>query len=48
MQYAKTFDKKWLLTEHQSADEILHLDRIECKMQFSEIYFLVDFAEVEE
>jgi Uma2 family endonuclease len=48
LQYAKTSDKKWLLTEYQSADETLHLDSIECQMQLSEIYEKVNFAEVEE
>jgi Uma2 family endonuclease len=48
LQYVKTTDRKWLLTEHQSADEILNLDSVQCQIGLSEIYEKVNFAEIEE
>jgi len=48
MQYTKTDDSKWLLTEHESEQAILELSSVESQINLSEIYERVDFAEGEE
>lgn len=48
MPYAKTGDKKWLLTEYQSAEDMLNLETVECQTQLSEISEKVNFTETEE
>jgi Uma2 family endonuclease len=48
MQYTKTSDGKWLLTEHESQEAILELSSIEFKINLSEIYDRVNFEEGEE
>lgn len=48
MQYAKTADNKWLLTELEGKEQILSLQTIDLKIQFSELYEQVNFSEQEE
>ncbi|MCL1468552.1 Uma2 family endonuclease [Argonema galeatum] len=48
MQYNKTEDKKWLLSEYESEDAVLALNSINFEIKFSDIYEQVDFTEGEE
>jgi len=48
MQYNKTEDKKWLLSEYESEDAVLALNSINFEIKFREIYEQVDFTEGEE
>lgn len=48
MQYSKTLEKKWLLTEYESQNLVLNLSSIEFQLNLSEIYEKVNFEEDEE
>lgn len=48
MQYTKTLDGKWLLTEHESEEAVLELSSIEFQINLSDIYEKVNFEEGEE
>lgn len=47
MQYSKTPEKKWLLTEHESQNLGLNLSAIEFQLNLNEVYEKVDFEEAE-
>ena len=48
MQYIKTQDGKWLLTEYESSEAVLQLSAIEFQINLKDIYEKVNFAEGEE
>ncbi|AFZ00968.1 Uma2 family endonuclease [Calothrix sp. PCC 6303] len=48
MQYVKTAEGKWILTEIEGKSAVLDLQTIEFKIDFSELYEKVNFAESEE
>lgn len=48
MQYNKTAEKKWLLSEYESEEAVLALNSINFEIKLSEIYEGVDFTETEE
>ncbi|ACB52420.1 unknown [Crocosphaera subtropica ATCC 51142] len=45
MQYTKTEDKKWLLSEYEGEDLTIQLNAIAFELQLSDIYAGVDFNE---
>jgi len=48
MQYSKTPENKWLLSEYKQENAVLSLESINFNLAFSELYEGVNFAEVEE
>ncbi|PMB47154.1 hypothetical protein CEN39_24860 [Fischerella thermalis CCMEE 5201] len=48
MQYTKTPDGKWLLTEYEFPEAILELSSIQFQISLNDIYEKVNFAETEE
>ncbi|MCL1473658.1 Uma2 family endonuclease [Argonema antarcticum] len=48
MQYIKTQDGKWLLTEYEYSEAVLQLSAIEFQINLKDIYEKVNFAESEE
>lgn len=48
MQYVKTAEKKWLLTELEGKEKTLSLQTIDLQIQLSELYEQVDFTNQEE
>lgn len=48
MQYVKTAENKWLLTELEGQEQILSLHTIDFKIQLSDLYEQVDFTNEEE
>ncbi len=47
MQYSKTKDRKWLLSEYDNQEVVIEFSSIDFKIELSEIYTGVDFSEVE-
>ncbi|NEP01745.1 MAG: Uma2 family endonuclease [Symploca sp. SIO2E9] len=45
IQYAKTVEGQWVLTEYESEDSVLTLQSIDFKVAFSQLYKRVNFAE---
>lgn len=43
MQYVKTEEKKWLLSEYEKEDTTIHLTSVDFELQLSEIYRGVNF-----
>ena len=48
MQYVKTGEDKWLLTELEGKEKNLSLQTVDLQIQFSELYEQVDFTKKEE
>lgn len=48
MQYVKTAENKWLLTELEGKEKTLSLQKIDLQIQLSELYEQVDFTNQEE
>jgi Uma2 family endonuclease len=48
MQYTKTLDGRWLLTEYESEEMIIELSSIEFQINLKEIYEKVNFADSED
>ncbi|HEY9795672.1 MAG TPA: Uma2 family endonuclease [Leptolyngbyaceae cyanobacterium] len=48
MQYTKTLEGRWLLTEYESEETILELSSIEFQINLKEIYEKVNFADSED
>jgi Uma2 family endonuclease len=42
-QFAKTADRKWVLTEYQSPTDVLALSSLDFQINFSDIYHRVNF-----
>lgn len=45
MQYAQSAEGKWVLTEDESEDSVLGFQSIDFKINFSQIYKRINFAE---
>ncbi len=43
-QFAKTTDNKWVLTEYQSATDVLAFSSLDFQINFSDIYHRVNFG----
>ena len=48
MQYTKTLEGRWLLTEYESEETIIELSSIEFQINLKEIYKKVNFADTED
>ncbi|MFB2893718.1 Uma2 family endonuclease [Aerosakkonemataceae cyanobacterium BLCC-F50] len=48
MQYSKTLDGKWLLTEYESENATIQLSSIDLQINFTDIYEQVNFNDSEE
>jgi Uma2 family endonuclease len=48
MQYAKTSEGKWLLTEYESEDAVIRLSSIDLEISLKDIYKRVNFEAGEE
>ena len=48
MQYTKTLEGRWLLTEYESEETIIELSSIEFQINLKEIYEKVNFADTED
>ncbi|MBF2007631.1 Uma2 family endonuclease [Chlorogloeopsis fritschii PCC 9212] len=48
MQYSKTLEGKWLLTEYESQEAVLEFSSIRFQISLNDIYDRVNFAESEE
>lgn len=48
MQYSKTIDGKWLLTEYESENATVQLSSIDLQINFSDIYEQVNFNDSED
>jgi Uma2 family endonuclease len=48
MQYTKTLEGRWFLTEYESEETILELSSIEFQINLKEIYEKVNFADTED
>ncbi|MDM9383026.1 Uma2 family endonuclease [Chlorogloeopsis sp. ULAP01] len=48
MQYSKTLEGKWLLTEYESQEAVLELSSIRFQISLNDIYDRVNFTETEE
>lgn len=48
MQYAKTPEGKWLLTEYESESTVLALQSIQFEITFNDLYERVNFADDKE
>ncbi len=47
MQYSKTKDNKWLLSEYKVEEAVIEFSSIDFEIELTEIYTGVDFSEVE-
>lgn len=47
MQYSKTKDNKWLLSEYEAEEATIEFSSIDFKIELAEIYTGVDFSEIE-
>ncbi len=47
MQYSKTKDNKWLLSEYEAEEAVIEFSSIDFKIELTEIYTGVDFSEIE-
>ncbi|MDJ0531640.1 MAG: Uma2 family endonuclease [Xenococcaceae cyanobacterium MO_207.B15] len=47
MQYSKTEDNKWLLSEYEEEEVVIKFSSIDFEIELGEIYTGVDFSEVE-
>ncbi|HLO83875.1 MAG TPA: Uma2 family endonuclease [Nostocaceae cyanobacterium] len=48
MQYVKTDDGKWILTELESESDVLKLQTVDFEIPFTDLYEQVDFTQVSE
>jgi Uma2 family endonuclease len=48
IQYVKTAETQWLLTDYYDADAILKMATVDCAIALSDIYDRVNFNEIEE
>jgi hypothetical protein len=48
MQYVKTDDSKWILTELESESDVLKLQTVDFEIPLTDLYEQVDFIQVSE